>query len=98
VLFNVILFSLRRCVSSCPSIVLPIVFLGVSLKDAFILCYCYCYCYCYYRTSHVLSMKKNIPCFPPVLNKHCTPNLKYILSSLLPNYKVSFEKGIVIID
>jgi hypothetical protein len=32
VLFNVILFSLRRCVSSCPSIVLPIVFLGVSLN------------------------------------------------------------------
>jgi hypothetical protein len=33
-----------------------------------------------------------------ILNKHCTPNLTYILSSLLLNYKVSFKKGIVIID
>jgi hypothetical protein len=30
VLFNVILFSLCRCVSSCPSLVLPIVFLDMN--------------------------------------------------------------------
>jgi hypothetical protein len=30
VLFNAILFSLRRCLSSCPSLLLPIVFLDIN--------------------------------------------------------------------